>query len=230
MHVTFFRQVQKTCEYVGISWYKCHFVSSSLFVLDKRTETCIAECLPQRFNLLMSAPAATCDDASHRLLALKGKTACLSCMKGTTITPESFPNQAGWRCDEIWKDGWRIVVELLDQAEGMAHSQGHLEDAKYIERCNRMIEKCMSADMNDLPDVCRLWNLNTDWKGDWPRFLSQVGKYQSEVEEAIPALENLRLLWQEKMEQSLPEASWIYKAECQLEAMRETLKGFKPLE
>ena len=113
-------------------------------------------------------------------------------------------------------------------AEGMANSQGQLEDAKYIERCNRMIEKVMSEDMDSLPDVCRLWNRNTDWKGHWPRFLARVGRYHlCQVEEAIPALEQLRLRWQEMMEQSLPEASWIYEAECQLEQMRDTVRAFK---
>ena len=146
------------------------------------------------------------------------------CLKATTITPEVVPEG-----DELWKWGWRIVSELLDQAEGMAHSQGHLQDAACIERCNRIIQKCMHEDMKDLPDVCRLWTSNVDWEGSWPRFLSQVGKYHlCEVEEAIPALEQLRLLWQEKMPQSLPEATWIYMAECQLEEMRETLKNFKP--
>jgi hypothetical protein len=110
----------------------------------------------------------------------------------------------------------------------MANSQGQLEDAKYIERCNRMIEKVMSEDMDSLPDVCRLWNRNTAWKGHWPRLLARVGRYHlCQVEEAIPAVEQLRLRWQEMMEQSLPEASWIYEAECQLEQMRDTLRAFK---
>ena len=130
------------------------------------------------------------------------------------------------RCHASSFERHSFVPKVL--AEGMANSQGQLEDAKYIERCNRMIEKVMSEDMDSLPDVCRLWNRNTAWKGHWPRLLARVGRYHlCQVEEAIPALEQLRLRWQEKMEQSLPEASWIYEAECQLEQMRDTLRAFK---
>ena len=100
------------------------------------------------------------------------------------------------------------MVELLDQAEGMAHSQGQLDCAKCIERCNRMIEKVMSEEMAVLPDVCRLWTRNTDWDGHWPRFVERVGAYH---------------LRQVETENSLPEASWLYQAECQLESMREAL-------
>ena len=106
---------------------------------------------------------------------------------------------------------------MLDQAEGMAHFQGHLEDAAYIERCNRMIEKLISEDMEVLPDPCRMWTVNADWKREWPSYVAHVGTYHlSQVVDAIPALEQLRLRWQETMDHSLPEASWIYKAECQL--------------
>eukprot|EP00435_Cladocopium_sp_Y103_P013987 s3695_g3.t1 len=118
------------------------------------------------------------------------------CLKETSTTPEVIPDG-----DALWKDGWNLVVELLDQAEGMAHSQGNLDKAKQIERCNRIIEKAMSEDMEALPDVCRLWNVNTDWDGRWPQFVSYVGRYHlGQVEEAIPALEQLRLRWQETVE------------------------------
>ena len=36
------------------------------------------------------------------------------CLKATTTTPEVLPEG-----DDRWMDGWRIVEELLDQAEGM---------------------------------------------------------------------------------------------------------------
>ena len=63
----------------------------------------------------------------------------------------------------------------------------------------------MSEDMAVLPDVCCLWTRNTDWDGHWPRFVERVGAYHlRQVEVAIPALEQLRLRWQEETENSPP--------------------------
>ena len=141
-------------------------------------------------------------------------------LKATTTTPEVLPDG-----DDLWKDGWRIVVDLLDQAEGMAHFQGHLADATNIERCNRIIEKLISADMEVLPDPCRMWTVSADWKTDWPSYVVRVGTYHlSQVKDAIPAVEQLHLRWQEAMDHdSQPEASCIQQAESQLEEMKERL-------
>ena len=48
------------------------------------------------------------------------------CLQATTTTPEVLPEG-----DELWKDGWRIVVELLDQAEGMLWCQVHVISYNY---------------------------------------------------------------------------------------------------
>eukprot|EP00435_Cladocopium_sp_Y103_P046708 s391_g13.t1 len=160
-------------------------------------------------------PSSEFTMSKERLLVFR------ACLKATTTTPEVVEDG-----DELWKDGWKIIVELLDQAEGMAHSQEHFHDAKNIERFNRIVQKAMSDDMASLPDVCRLATADIDWEGQWPRFVERVGKYHlCQVVEAIPTLQQLRLSWQEQMVPSLPEASWIYIAECQLKAMEKTLNN-----